>query len=461
MKEIKIGLLPLYIALYDTAAPQLRPVAEKFATEICKKLTAEKLTVIPSPVCCIKSQFENAIRFFENEKVDAVITLHLAYSPSLESSDVLAKTELPIIVLDTTPNYLFDETINSEAILNNHGIHGVQDMCNLLRRNKKDFEIFAGHYEKSDVCKKAADCVRAIAAAKSLKSIRVGIVGKTFEGMGDFLVSKDTLCKLGVITVNCSTDDLLRYGKAVTETEIKEEYNKDKKLCDLKNIDFAVYKKTEKIALSVRKWISAKKLGAFTMNFQSAGEMPGFETIPFSEAGKEMAMGIGYAGEGDILTAALAGSLSAGFENVSFAEMFCPNWQNGSVFLSHMGEANLNILDNPHMIIKDFPYADGFNPTCIMGHMKAGEVCLVNIAPNKDGSFDIIIADGTMLPLLKSIGTFDDAISGWFKPETPLEIFLENYSRAGGTHHSAIVYGTKAEIIKIYAQTLKLNFIII
>ncbi len=31
------------------------------------------------------------------------MTLHLAYSPSLESSDVVAGTDLPIVVLDTTP----------------------------------------------------------------------------------------------------------------------------------------------------------------------------------------------------------------------------------------------------------------------------------------------------------------------------------------------------------------------
>ena len=34
--------------------------------------------------------------------MDCIVTLHLAYSPSLESSDLLAATSIPIIVLDTT-----------------------------------------------------------------------------------------------------------------------------------------------------------------------------------------------------------------------------------------------------------------------------------------------------------------------------------------------------------------------
>jgi L-arabinose isomerase len=459
MKTIRAGLLPLYIKLYDSALPKMRPIVENFVKVINDKLTSENLLVIPYSICCVKEDFEKAVSFFEKNNVDVIITLHLAYSPSLESAAVLSETNLPIIVLDTTPDYLFDETLNSEAILYNHGIHGVQDLCNLLNRNGKDFEIFAGHFEKSDVCKRVADCARAIFSAKSLNGMKVGLLGKPFEGMGDFAVSEDTLKKLGISVVECSEKDLsVRF---VNEDKIKEEYEKDKQICKIGNIEYKDYRNTEKIALTVREWITARKLGAFSMNFQAAGLMKGFDTMPFSEASKQMAYGIGYAGEGDVLTAALTGSLLSGFRDVTFAEMFCPNWQQGSVFLSHMGEANLNVMENLHMIIKDFPYAKSFNPTCIMGHMKGGRACFINIAPNKEGYFDIILADGEMVSLPENIGSFNDSISGWFKPDTKLEMFLERYSIAGGTHHGAIVYGVNANGLKAYAKTLNLKYIII
>ena len=53
-------------------------------------------------------------------------------------SDALAGTDLPIVVLDTTPGYAFGPTTDPAEIMYNHGIHGVQDMCNLLIRNGKD-----------------------------------------------------------------------------------------------------------------------------------------------------------------------------------------------------------------------------------------------------------------------------------------------------------------------------------
>ncbi|MDZ7837486.1 MAG: hypothetical protein U5N58_05810 [Actinomycetota bacterium] len=45
------------------------------------------------------------------------------------------------------------------------------------------------------------------------------------------------------------------------------------------------------------------------MNFSKINSRSGFPTIPFLEASKAMARGTGYAGEGDIITAALVGAL--------------------------------------------------------------------------------------------------------------------------------------------------------
>lgn len=461
MKKVKIGLLPLYIELYDTALPALRKSVEGFAAEIAEKLKKEDLEVMPAPVCCVKDEFEKAVKSFENNGVDVIVTLHVAYSPSLESASVLCSTDLPVIVMDTTPDYVFDENSGADAVLHNHGIHGVQDLCNLLKRGGKAFEIFAGHYAESDICKKVADTARVLCAAKSLKNAKVGIIGKRFEGMGDFLADTAALNKLGIQIITANEKELEACAALVTEAEIKAEYQRDKAFCDMNGITFDDYAKTERVALTVRKWITDKNLDAFTMNFQSAGEMKGFETMPFAEAGKQMSNGTGYAGEGDALTAALVGSFTKYFKEVSFAEMFCPDWKGENVYLSHMGEMNLNIMENPHMILKDFPYAVAFNPTCIMGNMKAGKACYVNIAPNNEGYFDLILADGNMQQISDRKTAFYNSINGWFKPECRLEEFLEKFSRFGGTHHGMVVYGVGANVIAAYARALDMRCYII
>ena len=95
------------------------------------------LKLVAAPICRLKTEFAEAVKNFENARVDAILTLHLAYSPSLESADILARTKLPIVILDTTPDFEFGFARKTEAISYNHGIHGVQDMCNMLIRNWK------------------------------------------------------------------------------------------------------------------------------------------------------------------------------------------------------------------------------------------------------------------------------------------------------------------------------------
>ena len=117
---------------------------ERFLGEVSKAIQQRGVQVNLAPVCRLKSEFSEAVSSFEANRVDVIVTLHLAYSPSLESAEVLSKTDLPVIVLDTTPDVSFGPEDEPEALMYNHGIHGVQDMCNLLIRNGKSFEIEVG-----------------------------------------------------------------------------------------------------------------------------------------------------------------------------------------------------------------------------------------------------------------------------------------------------------------------------
>ena len=102
MKSIKIGLLPLYVKLYDDVNVDRKPL-ENFYEEIATRFQEEYgFEVLKTPVCRLKEEFAAAVRSYEAQGADAIVTLHIAYSPSLESAEVLCGTELPIVVLDTT-----------------------------------------------------------------------------------------------------------------------------------------------------------------------------------------------------------------------------------------------------------------------------------------------------------------------------------------------------------------------
>ena len=87
-------------------------------------------------------------------------------------------------------------------IMYDHGIHGVQDLASVLRREKRPYEIVAGHFTESDVLERAADIARAARASRNLRGMRVLRVGESFKGMGDFAVSNETLRDCFDITVD-------------------------------------------------------------------------------------------------------------------------------------------------------------------------------------------------------------------------------------------------------------------
>lgn len=463
MNPIKIGLLPMYVALYDTSSPFMRPQIEAFAAHITDALRKRGLDVDTAEICCVEDQFARAIQQFEAHNVDAIVTLHLAYSPSLESEKPLAGTSLPLIVLDTTPDFLFDTTVENDRLMYNHGIHGVQDMCNLLVRNGKRFVIFAGHAEHSDVLDRVVEAARVAAIWTRLSHSRVGIIGAPFKGMGDFCVPENILKdQLGITVMHYPLTDDTAALDAISQDAIDAEYAHDVQTVSMgPEITRDVYDATERVALSVRRWIEEEKLTGFSINFEEAGLHNCFPTMPFSEACKAMARGIGYAGEGDALTAAFVGALLRAYPDTTFAEMFCPNWSGNTIFFSHMGEFNLNAVDGrPHMIVKDFCFAPGFDPTSILGHLKSGSVCFANLAPVANG-FRLVLADGEMVKLAERIGSFENSVAGWFRPNLPIARFLEAYSRAGGTHHGALVYGATAEALQNLAAFAGMECVII
>jgi L-arabinose isomerase len=454
---IKIGLLPLYVKLYDDVWPNLRASVDSFYQTIAGEFENRGVFVLRSPVCRVQSEFKNALAEFEKNDADAVVTLHLAYSPSLESIVPLAKTKLPIVVLDTTEAFDFAGSEDPYKISYNHGIHGVQDMCNLLLRNGKKFFIEAGHWQGSNVIDRVNERVRGLKIAKGIRNAKVGRVGGFFAGMGDFAVPVQNLEEqIGITTESFDAS----YVSLITDEEIDAEIRYDKEKFNIDNVDDETHRNATKAGLAIRKWVKEKGLTAMTANFMEITKSSGLICMPFAECCKLMANGIGYAGEGDVLTAALTGALLSLYPDTTFAEMFCPDWKNNTIFFSHMGEINPNILaGKPRILKKEFVFTDADDTIFICGKMKKGNGVLVNIAPSYNNTYTLIAAEMTVGDTPSEGVAVRNNLGGYLSPKGDIARFLENYSKAGGTHHSAFVYGDVLSSITTFGEAMGWNVI--
>ncbi|MDD3840556.1 MAG: hypothetical protein PHP06_08280 [Clostridia bacterium] len=458
MRKAKIGLLPFYLELYDNSSPQIRGEIESFYNKIAEKFEGKGVQVEKVEICRLENEFIKSIKHFEDLKVDCIVTLHLAYSPSLESIGALTKTDLPIFVLDTTPDFEFGPEQMDSKITFNHGIHGVQDMCNLLIRNGKSYQIEVGHWEKSDVIDRMLNWIKAAYTANMMKNMRIGRIGNSFKGMGDFAVPSNKLYStIGVETVVADVEELKSFNESIEQSEIDDEIEKDKGIFDTDRINMDSYQRTIRACLGVRKWMEKENLSGFTVNFLDIDKESGLDVVPFLEASKAMARGYGYAGEGDVLTAALVGALGIVNSETTFTEMFCPDWKGNRIFLSHMGEMNYNLTaEKPVLLEKPFPYTDAENPVVAVGRYKPGKAVIVNLAPGFDDSYSLIVAPIEM-EKVEGRDNLGDTIRGWFKPSMSIDRFLKLYSQFGGTHHSALVYGDVKDYVINFGKVMGWN----
>jgi L-arabinose isomerase len=458
MDQPVIGLLPLYLKLYDEVRPEVRNDFGPFMDTVLQGFDDRGVKVAHADICCGKEEFAQSVKNFEAEQVDLIVTLHLAYSPSLESADILANTRLPLLMLDMTMDASFGQDVSPERIMFNHGIHGVQDLASVLRRKGRHFEIVAGHLEQSDVLERAAGIARAALAVKCLRTTRALRIGTAFEGMGDFAPPETVLEQvLGIKTEQIDVEDLESEAAFVTHAAIDEEMKRDRGQFSVEAAE-AVHSRSIRVGLALRKRLEDGEYDAFSMNFQAFRSADGpIDTVPFLEVSKAMARGLGYAGEGDVLTASLVGALNRAFGRTTFTEIFCPDWEGDALFLSHMGEINPAVAsETPRLIEKDFPFTPAQNPAILTCPLQQGPAVLVNLAPGPEDSFGLIVAPVEILEDT-TVEAMKDAVRGWIRPELPIELFLEEYSVNGGTHHSALVLGDQASAIVAFGAMAGLD----
>jgi len=462
MKKIRIGFLPLYIKLYDDCGFVVRPRTEPFYEAMAKDLESRGFEVQRSPFCSVRPEFEEAVRSFENGGCDVIVTWHAAYSPSLESIDALSKTRLPIVVLDTTETFDFSSLQDPGEMNYCHGIHGVMDMTNMLRRAGKPYAIAAGHYPSSDVMDRAEGFIKAAAGAASLRGTKVGTIGGSFDGMGDFLISDEELKEVfGVEAVYSNRAELDALRAAVTDDEIECEIQFDADhYIAIDDIDEECHRKTVRNCLAVRRWIENNGLAAFTVNFREIRPENGLEIMPFMEACKAMARGIGYAGEGDVLTASITGALMRGFTDATFVEIFCPDWKGGTLYLSHMGEYNPNLTDGCDEMKKiSFIFGEAEDPVVGYGCYRGGDAIFTNVFKDADGRYTMLISPVEMIDCPDD--NFVGSVRGWMKPPVALPDFLQRISECGVTHHSSLTYGATVDQMKFFAEVAGLRTVVV
>jgi L-arabinose isomerase len=206
----------------------------------------------------------------------------------------------------------------------------------------------------------------------------------------------------------------------------------------------ADHRRSARLEVGLRRIAETQRLSGLVFSFDKIIAVPGIDTQPFLGISKLMGDGIGYGGEGDVLTAASGTIGRCLCDEVNFTEMYTMDFRNNAVVDTHMAEGNWRMHrrdQKPRLVRREFHLAKCEPFASLAFSLEPGSVTLFNLTFDAARRFHFITLECEVddFPDLErfSIPNFR------LRFRRRLAEVLDEYSLLGGTHHLSLVYGTR------------------
>jgi len=457
----KVGLLALTLELYESLVPDLRVQREKWLRDKLLPALAPSAEVVFDKAVFARPDIDAVVAALEARGVNALLVVLLTYSPSQLALPALARTNLPIIVWNTQELSAVDGKFTTAAMIDNHGVHGTQDLCNVLARSGVAFEYVTSHLDDDAATAELANFFAAAAAVRKLRAMRVGLLGYPFPGMGDFAVDTTHMAAtLGCQWLHLTVEDYIARSADAGDGEVAEivkAYRDSYDVADdVTDEDLALTARSE---LALRGMVADSALDALAYQFMAFGDDQRTETVPFVAMSRLLADGIGFGGEGDVIAAAGSAFLSALQPPASFTEAFTIDFAGNSLFMSHMGEANVAMARTDRkvpLVAREMPITRTRGRQLeLITCFQPGPATLCALTQGPKGRWRLIVSRMTIPdfgPLEMEVPHFKLAPAG------DVRDFLTAYAKAGGPHHNAVCFGDARARLKFAADLLDADY---
>ena len=450
--KLHVGLLPVMAVLYDTLFRDIRPKSQAFIEKISHEMSGNSLEIHSASIVSTEEEIRKAYNQFSNSGVDVLVVTHVAYCPSGQIFEALLDNDLPIVLWAAQPvAEIVPEKFDIDSLLLSHGVHGTQDLANILRRRGKAFGALHGHWQQESTAEQLMHWAQAGHFLFKMKKSNPVVLGGHFEDMLDLQLNEDDFIKeFGVEAKYVSNQRFSELAGEVDDREIHrkiENYRSifkwDKKLSE------SLVIKTARHELALRKLIANYESSAVGINFVTLCEESQIADALHVAASSLMTEGVGYGGEGDWVTAMLVHGLQAATEGASFSEIFSVGYHDNRLLLRHWGEGNY-LLSRQQPVLRGSKYADRAEFAVIDFEFESGVATLVNLTADANGKGQITSIAGSIeddhLPVL-------DGPRGLFKPKnSDVTELLDQYAGFGCSHHLTLVKNDCSKLLDLAAK---------
>lgn len=417
--------------------------------------------------------FEVAAKIQE-ANVDLIMCNMITYATSSVFSPIIQLCTAPMILVALQPLKGLDYSKASTFMqLENDNICSVPEFIGVaVRMKRKIYDVIIGTlYDDADADKELSKWCRIANVLHSLKGARMGLMGHTMEAMYDMHADPTAVAAaFGVHVPLLEIDDVVEVYDTVKEEEIQAkikvidaEFDMPDPKSDpvtLKLTDEDKYQ-AAKTAVALDKFIEKYNLTGLAYYYEGLDDTIQRTVATTFIVGNSIlnAQGIPMCGEFDIKTLIAMLIMDRLGIGGSFAEFHPFDFKEDFILVGHDGPHHLQIAEGKPILrsLKKFHGKPGKGAS-VEFKIKEGPITMLGITQNAEGGFKFVIGEGTSkkgpIPPTGNTNT-----RGFFEPDT--KTFIKKWVMEGPTHHYALGVGHHAETIKLIADILGIEAVIV
>jgi len=455
---MKIGLFGIGLETYWPQFDGLLSRLEGYLYQIKSRIEGMDVTVVDAGMVDSPEKARKAADYLTSENIDIVFLYISTYALSSTVLPVAQRLQKPVILLNIQPVPAIDY-----EKLNNMGDRGdmtgewlahcqacsIPEIACVFNRANIYYDIVSGYLTDEETWKEIAEWVEAAKVKHVLSRSRMGILGHYYGGMLDVYTDLAELsATFGTHIEMVEMCELKAIRDMVTKEDVNQKIDEFRNEFDvISECEEAEIARAARTSAALDQLVAARRIDALAYYYEGTSGNDYEDIVTSVIAGNTLLTGKGIpvAGECEVKNLQAMKIMSAFGSGGSFSEFYAMDFNDDVVLLGHDGPAHFNMSEERVKLVPLSVYhGKPGKGLSIQMSVKTGPVTLLSVVEEKTG-FSLLVAESESVagPTLQ-IGNTNSR----YKFAVPVKTFIEQWSKAGPSHHCAIGIGHIAGKIK-------------
>jgi len=470
-KSVKVGIfgvgLDAYWPQFEGLEARLRGYVEAVAQRIARPgVEVVNLGLIDTP-----DKAFAAGHAFRRADVDLILLYVTTYALSSTVLPVVRRAKVPVIILNLSPaaaiDYAWFNRLGDRAKMTGEWLAycsacSLPEISNVFERSGIAFFQVSGMLENDSIAwNEIGEWIEAACVAHVMEHNRLGLMGHYYSGMLDIYsdLTAQCACFGGHIEI-LEVDELASLCREVSEQAAERRMAEFRTAFDIEDdCSEEELRRAARTSSALDMLVEQHHLGSLAYYYKGTGNADNEDAISSIILGASLltARGIPVAGEYEIKNVQAMKIMDSFGAGGSFTEYYAVDYDHDIVLMGHDGPGHIAIAEGKTKVrpLKVYHGKAGRGLSVEMS-VKHGPVTLVSLAETRNGKLKLVVAEGESVagPILQ-IGNTNSR----YRFSFGVRRFMNDWTRAGPAHHSAVGLGHIASKIKKLALLVGLDFL--